>query len=205
MQVHRFMLDLSGNAGIPSQANIGMREILKWMSLQGKGHESQILLRKHQNRGSFLLQTNKKETADFLKTFQLEVNWSGKTYKVPLKPALPNKPRFWVKMINTCEGDFYNEDDQMFDQMLESAGFTIVTPTSKNRHFGYKTENGTRSAQVIRGDQHMDREQVWYDDKRQGHKWYLQYNGQPHRCTRGCNTLKMKMKMKMKMGSVTSG
>ena len=181
------MLELSGNSGIPSQANIGMREIIKWMGLQAKGHESHLLVRKHQNRGSFLVQTNKQETADFLKTFQLEVNWGGKTYKVPLQPALPNKPRFWVKMINTCEGDFYNEDDRMFDKMLESAGFIIVTPTSKNRHFSSKIENGTRSAQVIRGDQHIGREHVWYDGKGQGYKWYLQYNGQPHRCTRGCN------------------
>ena len=188
MQCHRFVLELSGNSGIPSQANIGQREIIKWMSQQARGHERHLLVRNHQNRGSYLVQTSKDDTAAFLKTFQLEVNWSGKTYRVPLKPALPNKPRFWVRMFGTCDGEFYSADDATFDRMLEDAGFTIVTPTSKNRHFGSQIENGMRSAQVIRGDQHIGREHVWYDSQNQGHKWYLQYQGQPHRCTRGCNT-----------------
>ena len=188
MQCHKFILELSGNSGVPSQANIGIREIIKWMGQQGKGHERHLLVRKHQNRGSFLVQTNKEDTANFLKTFQLEVKWSGQTYHIPLKPALPNKPRFWVRMHRTCDDEFYNADDGMFDKMLEEAGFTIVTPTSKNNHFASKIENGTRLAQVIRGDQHIGREHVWYDSKGQGHKWYMEYHGQPHRCTRGCNT-----------------
>ena len=170
MQCHRFVLELSGNSGIPSQANIGQREIIKGMSQQARGHERHLLVRNHQNRGSYLVQTSKEDTAAFLKTFQLEVTWSGKTYRVPLKPALPNKPRFWVRMFGTCDGEFYSADDATFDRMLEDAGFTIVTPTSKNRHFGSQIENGMRSAQVIRGDQHIGREHVWYDSQNQGHK-----------------------------------
>ena len=187
MQCHRFVLELSGNQGIPSQAKIGQREIIKWMTQQGRGHERHLLVRNHQNRGSYLVQTNREETAAFLKTFELEVSWNAKSYRIPLKPALPNKPRFWVRIFNTCDGDFYNVDDAWFDGMLEEAGFTIVTPTSKNSHYGSPIKNFMRSAQVMRGDRHIDRDHVWYDQEGQGHKWRLIYDGQPHRCTRGCN------------------
>ena len=91
-------------------------------------------------------------------------------------------------MYRTCDDEFYNEDDATFDHMLEEKGFIIVTKTSKNRHFRSPIENGVRSAQVIRGDNHIDREHVWYDSKGQGHKWYLEYQNQPHNCTRGCKT-----------------
>ena len=186
MQCHQFLLDLSGNAGVPSQAKIGLREIIKWMSQQAKDHQKNIILTNHYNRGCYLVQTSNDATAEFLRQFKIEINWNGKTIRLPMSPTAQNKPKMWARMYGTCSGDMANVPDSYFDKLLEEACFVVIRPTEKRRHFNSDIGNGQRSALVIRGREHIEREQEWIDDEGNVFRWRLEYDGQPHRCTRGC-------------------
>ena len=187
MECHQFTLDLSGNTAIPSQYKIGLREICKWVSQQAKGHRD-IQITNHYHRGCFSIQTGEKKTADFLRSFSLEINWHGKTYRVGLKPSMPDKPRIWVRFWGTCRGIMSQLANSFFDEMLEAAGFNILRPTAKRCHFDSDIFNGQRSALCQRGQDHVDREHEWIDEEGNVFKWRLEYDGQPHQCTRGCNT-----------------
>ena len=72
--------------------------------------------------------------------------------------------------------------------MLEGAGFNILQPTSKRTHFKSDIYNGQRSALCQHGSTHVDREHEWLDEDGNVFKWRLVYDGQPHQCTRGCQT-----------------
>ena len=103
MECYQFTLDLSGNSAIPSQYKIGLREVCKWISHQAK-NQRDIQVTNHYHRGCYNVQTGDKKTAEFLKTFVLEINWNGKTHRVALKPSMPDKPRIWVRFWGTCRG-----------------------------------------------------------------------------------------------------
>ena len=60
----------------------------------------------------------------FKTTFKLEINWNGKCHRVPLKPAMPDKPRIWVRFWGTCRGTMALLPNSYFDEMLEAAGFS---------------------------------------------------------------------------------
>ena len=172
---------------IPSQFKIGLREVCKWVSQQAKGHRD-IQITNHYHRGCFSIQTGDKKTADFLRSFKLEINWNGKCYRVGLKPSMPDKPRIWVRFWGTCRGVMAQLANSFFDEMIEAAGFNVLRPTAKRCHFGSDIFNGQRSALCQRGQSHIDREHEWIDEEGNVFKWRLEYDGQPHQCTRGCNT-----------------
>ena len=187
MECFQFTLDLSGNSAIPSQAKIGLREICKWMNVQAKGYRD-IQITNHYHRGCFNFLTGDKKTAQFLRSFILEINWNGKTFRIGLKPAASDKPRIWVRFWDTCRGLMAQLPNAHFDDMLEAAGFVVLRPTEKRKHFGCDIFNGQRSALCQRGSQHVDRNHEWIDEDGNVFKWRLEYDGQPHQCTRGCNT-----------------
>ena len=188
MRCHQFTLDLSGNTGIPSQFKIGQREIVKWFTQQAKGHEKNVFFTNHYNRGCYRLQSSCDRTVEFLRDFKLEINWMGKTFLVPLKPELPNKPKFWVRMYGSCDGDMGDLPDTFFDELFEEARFVVVRPTEKRTHFGSIMYNGQRSALCMRSDETTDiqRQQEWIDESGRVYRWRIEYEGQPHQCTRGC-------------------
>ena len=123
MECYQFTLDLSGNSAIPSQYKIGLREVCKWISHQAK-NQRDIQVTNHYHRGCYNVQTGDKKTAEFLKTFVLEINWNGKTHRVALKPSMPDKPRIWVRFWGTCRGVMAQLENAHFDRMLEAAGLT---------------------------------------------------------------------------------
>ena len=186
MECFQFTLDLSGNTGIPSQAKIGLREICKWMAIQAKGHRD-IQVTNHYHRGCFNVLTGDKNIAQFLRTFKLEINWNGKSYRIGLNPAASDKPRIWVRFWDTCRGVMSQLPNSHFDEMLDAAGFVVLRPTEKRKHFGCDIYNGQRSALCQRGAEHIDRSHEWVDSEGNVFKWRLEYDGQPHQCTRGCN------------------
>ena len=167
MQCHQFLLDLSGNAGVPSQAKIGQREIIKWMSQQAKDHSKHLILTNHFNRGCFLIQTSNDRAAEFLRQFKLEINWNGKTARLPPSPTVQNKPRMWARMYGTCNGNIANVPNEYFDTLLEEARFVIIRSTEKRTHYNSNIGNGQRSALVVRGNQHIEREPEWADEEGQ--------------------------------------
>ena len=187
MECYQFTLDLSGNSAIPSQYKIGLREVCKWISHQAK-NQRDIQVTNHYHRGCYNVQTGDKKTAEFLKTFVLEINWNGKTHRVALKPSMPDKPRIWVRFWGTCRGVMAQLANAHFDGMLEAAGFNILRPTEKRKHFQSDLFNGQRSALCQRGSSHVEREHEWIDADGNVFKWRLEYDGQPHQCTRGCQT-----------------
>ena len=187
MECYQFLLDLSGNSGIPSQYKIGLREVCKWLSQQAK-HLRDIQVTNHFHRGCYSIQTGDKRSADFLRSFSLEINWNGRTHRVALKPSMPDKPRFWVRFWGTCRGVMAQLLNSHFDEMLEAAGFYILKPTAKRCHYNSDIFNGQRSALCQRGSSHIEREHEWNDPEGNVFKWRLEYEGQPHMCTRGCNT-----------------
>ena len=186
MESYQFTLDLSGNSAIPSQAKIGLREVCKWMAVQAKGQRD-VQITNHFHRGCFNILTGDKKTAQFLRSFSLEINWSGMTHRIGLKPAASDKPRIWVRFWDTCRGVMAQMPNAHFDGMLEAAGFVILRPTEKRKHFGCEIFNGQRSALCQRGTEHIDRNHEWIDDDGNVFKWRLEYDGQPHFCSRGCN------------------
>ena len=186
MECFQFTLDLSGNSAIPSQAKIGLREICKWIAIQAKGHRD-IQVTNHYHRGCFNVQTGDKATAQFLRSFSLEINWNGRSHRLGLKPAASDKPRIWVRFWDTCRGVMSQLANAHFDAMLDAAGFVILRPTEKRTHFGCNIFNGQRSALCQRGSDHIERNHEWNDPDGNVFKWRLEYEGQPHFCTRGCN------------------
>ena len=80
MDVHEFLLDLSGNTGIPSQYKIEMKDVTKLMHQQLQQRGRDITVSKHHNRGCFSIETGDSRTAEILKDFRLEIPWKGKTY-----------------------------------------------------------------------------------------------------------------------------
>ena len=103
MEYYEFLLDFSGNAAIPSQYKITKKDVCKQIQLQAKGYRD-IQLTDHYHRGCYSISTGDKKTAEFLKTFVLEIKWKGKPHRVPLKPATPDKPKIWVRFWGTCIG-----------------------------------------------------------------------------------------------------
>ena len=184
MEVFEFHLDLSGNAGIPSQHRIELKDITRLMHQQ-LSHGRDILVGKHYHRGCFVIETGDKRTANLLKDFKLEIPWKGKTYRVGLR-LFSNKPQFWVKFWGTGRGRISRLPNSYFDDILTKAGFSIVRGTEKRLHGGTGYYTGERSARVTRGDQHAPRNHEWHDDDGNVFKWRLEYQGQPFQCFRGC-------------------
>ena len=187
MEYYEFLLDFSGNAAIPSQYKITKKDVCKQIQLQAKGYRD-IQLTDHYHRGCYSISTGDKKTAEFLKTFVLEIKWKGKPHRVPLKPATPDKPKIWVRFWGTCIGVMSQLSNSYFDKIVEEAGFNILKPTEKRTHYGSTIYNGQRSALCQRGASHIEREHEWIDEEGNVFKWRLEYDGQPHQCTRGCNT-----------------
>ena len=179
MQFFQFLLDLSGDSGIPSQYKIGIRDICKWMTQQAKNYQD-IQITNHYHRGCFSIQTGDQKTAKFLQGFKLEINWHGKCHRLALKPCTPDKPRLWVRFWGTCRGAMAQLSNVYFDQMIEAAGFTLLRPTEKRCHRDTNFFNGQRSALAMRGSDHIEREHEWHDDDGNVFKWRLEYDGQPH-------------------------
>ena len=186
MQCFQFLLDLSGNSGIPSQWRIGTREVAKWLSIQTKGFID-IQLTNHFHRGCFIVQTGDRKTADFLRSFVLEINWNGQTKRAPLKPAPSAKPQFWVRLQNTCVGVMAQLPNTYFDDILKEAGFTILKPTEKRTQYQTNVLNGQRSARCQRGSDHIARNHEWIGPEGHVFRWRLEYDDQPFDCFKGCN------------------
>ena len=186
MECFQFLLDLSGNTGIPSQWKIGNREVSKWLAIQSKGYKD-IQCTNHYHKGGFSIQTGDRTTAEFLRTFVLEINWNGKTHRVPLKPAPTDKPLIWVRLNLTCKGIMAQLPNTYFDGILEEGGFTIHTPTQKRTYLHNNVLNGQRSARVDRGGNHLPRNHEWIGPEGHVFKWRLEYEGQPYYCFRGCD------------------
>ena len=189
MELFQFKLELSGNSGIPSQYRIDIGDVCHWMKQQvEKSHHRDIQITPHFHRGAFTLQTTRKETADILRSLTLEFQRNGRTHRVDLKTVHPDKPRTWVRFWGTRTGAMALLPNSFFDSILEEGGFTILQPTENRTHRNSDFVNGQRSALVMRGDNHLEREREWVDEDGNCFKWRLEYDGQPHRCTRGCNT-----------------
>ena len=184
MDVYEFLLDLSGNVGIPSQHKLQMKDITRLMHQQLRQGKD-ITVSNHYNRGCFSIQTGDRRTADILKGFRLEISLHSKTYRVPLR-AVSNKPEFWVKFWGTGKGRIANLPNSYFDDVLVEAGFTIVRGTEKRTHGGTTYYTTERSARVTRGDRHAERNHEWHDHEGNVFKWRLQYQGQPFECFSGC-------------------
>ena len=184
MDVYEFLLDFSGNAGIPSQHKIELKDVTRMMHQQLR-QVKDVTVGRHYHRGCFAIQTGEKKTADILKNFRLELSWHGKTYRVPMR-ATSNKPEFWVQFYGTGQGRIANLPNSYFDEILEAASFTIVRGTEKRTHgvTGYYTRE--RSARVTRGERHAERNHEWHDHEGNVYRWRLQYQGQPFQCFRGC-------------------
>ena len=184
MDVYEFLLDLSGNAGIPSQHKIQLKDVTRLMHQQ-LHHGRDITVQNHYHRGCFAIETGDHKTADVLKDFRLEITWQRKTYRVPLRPV-NNKPQFWVKFWGTGRGRISQLPNSYFDDILTEAGFTIIRGTEKRFHPGTGYYTGERSARVTRGDRHADRKHEWHDHEGNVFQWRLEYQGQPFDCFKGC-------------------
>ena len=186
MPLRSFLLDLSGGAGIPSQHKLDLRDIGKLLKIQA-GHCESTYLLKHFNRGCFTLQTANAKSADFLKTFSLEIKVNGRSYRVGLSETFPDKPKTRIRIYGTCFGEMEAVGDSFFDDLLKSEGCQVVGTTQKRFHYGTNWYNGQRTALVVRGSRHLGRERQWTSPSGEVYKWRLEYDGQPHQCTRGCN------------------
>ena len=186
MPLRSFLLDLSGGAGIPSQHKLDLRDIGKLLKIQARHCESTYLL-KHFNRGCFTIQTANAKSADFFKTFSLEIKVDGRSYRVGLSETFPDRPKTRIRIYGTCFGEMEAVGDSFFDDLLKSDGCQVVGTTQKRFHYGTNWYNGQRTALVVRGSQHLERERQWTSPSGEVYKWRLEYDGQPHQCTRGCN------------------
>ena len=188
MECFQFILDFSGNAAIPSQWKIGIREVSKWLAIQTKGFKD-IQVTNHYHRGCYSIQTGDHASASFLRTFVLEINWNGKTTRVALKPVLPAKPLIWVRFNLTCKGIIAQLPNSYFDGIVEEGGFVIKRSTEKRTHGHTGVFNGQRSAQCERGSDHLPRNHEWIGPEGDVYKWRLEYEGQPYYCFRGCSIM----------------
>ena len=186
LECFQFLLDLSGNSGIPSQWRVGVREVAKWISIQPQRYND-IQLTNHFHRGCFSIQTGDRKSADFLRSFVLEINWNGKTKRVPLKQAPSDKPKLWVRFQNTCVGVMAQLPNDYFDKFLQEAGFVVVKPTEKRTQYATKLFNGQRSALCQRGPDHIARNHEWIGPEGHVFKWRIEYDDQPFDCFKGCN------------------
>ena len=186
MPLRSFLLDLSGGAGIPSQHKLDLRDIGKLLKVQA-GHCEYTYLLKHFNRGCFTLQTANAKSADFLKTFSLEIKVNGRSYRVGLSETFPDKPKTRIRIYGTCFGEMEAVGDSFFDDLLKSEGCHVVGTTQRRYHFGTNWYNGQRTALVVRGSRHLGRERQWTSPSGEVYKWRLEYDGQPYQCFRGCN------------------
>ena len=186
MPLRSFLLDLSGGDGIPSQHKLELRDIGRLLKIQAGSCEGTYLL-KHYNRGCFTLQTSNAKSADFLSTFKLEVNVNGRTYRIGLTESFPGRPKTRIRFYGTCEGEMEAVPDTFFDDILKAEGCHVHATTQKRYHYGTTWFNGQRSALVVRGAQHLERQREWTSPSGDVYKWRLEYDHQPHHCWRGCN------------------
>ena len=186
MKCHQFLLDLSGNTGIPSQYKIGLSEITKWFHIQAK-HIQDLHITRHYHRGCYSISTGDSNSARLLSNFQLEINWQGTCHRVGLRSSMPDKPRLRVRFFGTCTGDMMHLPNSYFDEILEKEGFVLLQPTQKDFHRDTNIYNGVRSALAMRGSTHLDRNHDWTHEEGHVYKWRLQYDNQPYMCTRTCN------------------
>ena len=186
MESWHFRLDLSGNTGIPSQYKITLKEIIKWMKVQAKGLKDLKITPDWNSRGCYTFSTVNPTTGNFLCNFSLEINWSGKTHRVPLKRVTPGRPKTKVRFLYTTEGEMEHIPNSYFDDILERAGFTLIVPTTLDTHFDSDYYNGNRWASVMRTAGHAEREHTWTGAQGHVYQWKLIYDGQPFDCRRGC-------------------
>ena len=187
MHLRSFLLDLSGGAGIPSQHQLEVRDISRLLKTQAGGLD-QVYLLKHYNRGCFTLQTSNPKSIEFLKTFELQIKVNGRSHLVGLSESLPDRPKTRIRFYGTCSGEMEGLEDTFFDELLKAEGCLIAGTTQKRYHFDSQWYNGQRSALVVRGNQHLERQREWVSPSGDTYKWRLEYDGQPHHCWRGCNT-----------------
>ena len=186
MPLRSFLLDLSGGDGIPSQHKLELRDIGRLLKIQAGSCEGTYLL-KHYNRGCFTLQTSNAKSADFLLTFKLEVNVNGRCHRIGLTESFPGRPKTRIRFYGTCDGEMEAVPDTFFDDILKAEGCHVHATTQKRYHYGTTWFNGQRSALVVRGAQHLERQREWTSPSGDVYKWRLEYDHQPHQCTRGCN------------------
>ena len=186
MQLRSFLLDLSGGEGIPSQVKLEQRDIARSLTKQAVGHDN-LYLSKHYNRGCFKVQTSNEDTARFLRDFKLELKFRGQSFRVGLTETAPDLPKIRIRMYGTCDGEMEAVEDAFFDELLRAEGCFIDKSTMKSRFFDSTVRTGQRTAMVARGAAHLERQRQWTSPSGEVYKWRLEYDGQPHRCTRGCN------------------
>ena len=186
METRQFQLELSGNAGVPSQCKITLKDIIKWMKIQAKNLKD-VEITDHFHRGAFTFSTENAASARFLASFKLEMKWNSKTYRLPLKEVTPDRPRTRIMFLGTNVGEMRRLPHTYFDDILEKEGFNLLVPTKWDDHFDSPFRNGRRFALGMRATGHVEREHVWYGEEGHVYKWKLIYDGQPHECRRGCH------------------
>ena len=191
MPCQQFLLDLSGNSGVPSQYRLEKGDIVRMISRQARGIKD-LQVTKHFHRGCFSIQTSDPDSAAFLREFQLEITRQGKTHRVGLRPVLPDRPKTRVLWMYTCTGNMSDVPNAYFDKILEDEGFTILSPTEKKHHQegdGTPVLNGMRSTFTMRGSTHAERFREWESPDGHIFKYQLIYDGQPYQCNRGCGIM----------------
>ena len=183
MIIKDYILDLSGQSGVPSQWGLTLPHVVALFGKQLNGIDGVQVVEDWRRRGTFEVTAITQEAITFLANFKLKISKEGRSFEIPLKEKSSGKKATWLSFGGTCFGKMATVPNAYFDGVLRECGVEVIKVETRRRYYrGQRVYNGQREALVELGDAHIQRQHTWTDEEGKEHGWWLTYRGQPYSC-----------------------